>query len=426
MANLGSDDSDAEFESLNTDKVNSIKTPKTGDELMQDIQSGDYVVLQPNTTYTVDFEDAEQGDQQVLNLPSDVTMVGPRSAVLTQADTFGSIAVVGSDASNVDLIGFTVDGNRDGAGAGNGGGGADCINFNTASDCSVVGVKMQNAFADGIDCDNCQNIVISKCIAEDIGWAGFYLNASTDNSVVDRCVARQTNVNDEFGTGGNGTVKGAFTILNDATRNNSIAFCRQENDVGESLALKIDPATKDNTVYGFKAEDAIDAPTAFVNNRTSNNGEHHYCKDYQGGTADERLDNVLTAAGKGNTIYLESGTYSTDRTFSSNQLTLIGAGKRSTVVDADWTFASDQGGIERLRVADPNTISITSADVHLMGLDLQGSGGAISTSAGRTTAACLTGTGEFTFASGANDGEAGPLSAGITTSDVDGANNFLS
>lgn len=73
--------------------------------------------------------------------------------------------------------------------------------------------------------------------------------------------------------------------------------------------------------------------------------ERHYAGSYGGGDADARLDNAISAAGDGHTIYLEQATYSDDRSISTS-LSFIGpsatavAGGLGSEVSGTWTFSA--------------------------------------------------------------------------------------
>ena len=73
--------------------------------------------------------------------------------------------------------------------------------------------------------------------------------------------------------------------------------------------------------------------------------ERHYAGSYGGGDADARLDNAISAAGDGHTIYLEQATYSDDRSISTS-LSFIGpsatavAGGLGSKVSGTWTFSA--------------------------------------------------------------------------------------
>jgi hypothetical protein len=71
------------------------------------------------------------------------------------------------------------------------------------------------------------------------------------------------------------------------------------------------------------------------------NDEYYFASRFDGGDADTRLDNALSAASNGKTIYLESATYGNDRTIST-EVDLVGVhGTSGTEIDASWTMQSN-------------------------------------------------------------------------------------
>lgn len=105
-------------------------------------------------------------------------------------------------------------------------------------------------------------------------------------------------------------------------------------------------------LYETLGTSSTPVPNAYINNAdvTALNAEQmgserHYAGSYGGGDADARLDNAISAAGDGHTIYLEQATYSDDRSISTS-LSFIGpsatavAGGLGSEVSGTWTFSA--------------------------------------------------------------------------------------
>jgi hypothetical protein len=75
--------------------------------------------------------------------------------------------------------------------------------------------------------------------------------------------------------------------------------------------------------------------------------DRYYAAGFDGADADTRLDNALSTANPGDTIYLEGGQYAADRTISSG-IIMAGTGGEGggTVIDGTWTLTGT-GGIVR-------------------------------------------------------------------------------
>ena len=68
--------------------------------------------------------------------------------------------------------------------------------------------------------------------------------------------------------------------------------------------------------------------------------DYNYAGDYDGSSPDARLDDAISTASAGDTIYLENATYSSNRTISK-RLTIIGSGAQSSdgsAINAAWTL----------------------------------------------------------------------------------------
>jgi len=101
---------------------------------------------------------------------------------------------------------------------------------------------------------------------------------------------------------------------------------------------------------------------------TISSGERHYAGDYDGGDADERLDNALSTASAGETVILENENYTDDRTISTN-IRIQGSGDGMTggsQIRAVWTLNANGiivkntllGGGSGQYVLDSSRISI--------------------------------------------------------------------
>jgi len=93
--------------------------------------------------------------------------------------------------------------------------------------------------------------------------------------------------------------------------------------------------------------------------------ERHYAGAYSGSDPDARLDNALSAASSGETIYLEATTYDIDRTISS-ALTLVGGSSHNitgTIINATWTFNGNYITLKNVFLG--GTISVTSKRVSI-------------------------------------------------------------
>jgi hypothetical protein len=79
--------------------------------------------------------------------------------------------------------------------------------------------------------------------------------------------------------------------------------------------------------------------------------DYLYAGEFSGGGADARLDNALSAASKGTTIYLENATYTSNHTIASNSVSLIGGGSRSNgsvIRNATFDFTGNAGLIQNV------------------------------------------------------------------------------
>jgi len=103
----------------------------------------------------------------------------------------------------------------------------------------------------------------------------------------------------------------------------------------QNLGSSVDAQNNDLNNVGALDAASISAEGAEIN------GEYLWASSFNGTDADARLDNALSAASNGDTIYLENATYSTNRTIGKIIL-LVGTGQQfggTTVDGADWTLS---------------------------------------------------------------------------------------
>lgn len=156
-----------------------------------------------------------------------------------------------------------------------------------------------------------------------------------------------------------------------------------------------------------------------------NNGQGNvvFAGASSGSDADTRLDNALSRTGGSDTLILEPAGYSTARSTLSvgNVIGTLGSSGNRTEIDADWTFDTI-GALTRVFISGGSTVTIGQADATVSDI---GCGGTLSINASRVTVSGVTNVGEVSFESGTSDGEAGVLAGGITRTDNDGSNNFV-
>lgn len=87
---------------------------------------------------------------------------------------------------------------------------------------------------------------------------------------------------------------------------------------------------------------------------------YHYAGDYDGGDADARLDNAISAASTGDRIFLEPEAYTDDRTVSK-RLTFEGpsdASRDGASIEGTWTFNTMFGGGIKHVMVDGGTLNL--------------------------------------------------------------------
>jgi hypothetical protein len=81
--------------------------------------------------------------------------------------------------------------------------------------------------------------------------------------------------------------------------------------------------------------------------------DYLYAGEFSGGDADTRLDNALSAASSGATIYLEAVTYTSNHTIGTNSISLIGSGafaNGSSIENATFDFTASGALIQNVGV----------------------------------------------------------------------------
>lgn len=108
-----------------------------------------------------------------------------------------------------------------------------------------------------------------------------------------------------------------------------------------NLRLRHIPSGAEFVYDAAAGEWVLGTLNADVVNTEQIGSERHYAGAYDGSGVDARLDNAISAATSGDTIYLEIGSYSTTRTLSKD-LTVIGAGSWSSgsVITGSWTLGA--------------------------------------------------------------------------------------
>jgi len=124
--------------------------------------------------------------------------------------------------------------------------------------------------------------------------------------------------------------------------------------------------------YAFKEDGTLDAPAVSTEQLTS---DYHFAGAYDGADPDARLDNAISAAVDGDTIYLENGTYDSDRTISK-KLEIIGVGslerRSGTDITGAWTLSAEVDllnlGIRENATTDAVTVTTQRCTLIRIGL----------------------------------------------------------
>ena len=121
----------------------------------------------------------------------------------------------------------------------------------------------------------------------------------------------------------------------DGEINRNGATIRIDDDGG----VQVEPAEGQEVEY-TGPDRGTDAIRDSVNTKDLTNN-YHYAGAYDGADADARLDAALSSASDGDLIYLESSTYSTDRTISG-RVRIVGTNGvfLGSEIDATWTCDS--------------------------------------------------------------------------------------
>jgi len=100
------------------------------------------------------------------------------------------------------------------------------------------------------------------------------------------------------------------------------------------------------------------------------NSTYHYASAFDGGDADARLDNALSAASTGDVVFLESATYTQDRTINV-QGKLVGPSwgsvgdGTSSHIEGIWTIAGNNSFLESISIASGGEIVVSGLRVDL-------------------------------------------------------------
>jgi len=173
----------------------------------------------------------------------------------------------------------------------------------------------------------------------------------------------------------------------------------------------------------------VDAPEAGdTRTETIGSGQYLYAGDFDGGDADDRLDNALASASEGTTIYLERADYGSDRTIPTPSLTIVGVGVQdsisgvsSRIQDASWTVSGSRCYIKNVGVSNGTIKFDATSEGHR--LFLRGSSELIVNS-DEVLLSHIGRNGSITFNSGTSAGEIGIVSGNVTITD-NGSNSIL-
>lgn len=113
-----------------------------------------------------------------------------------------------------------------------------------------------------------------------------------------------------------------------------------------------------NTIIRLNQDGSIDQVDSLSVTGLDVNDEWHWASTFDGADVDARLDAAIAAASDNEVIYLESGTYTDDRTIST-VLTFIAPGRgTSPTINANWTL-NGQGSVLQFCRFDGTNGSIT-------------------------------------------------------------------
>lgn len=150
---------------------------------------------------------------------------------------------------------------------------------------------------------------------------------------------------------------GQFFLENHANLTSRLLF----NQQGETAVLNSDLNVRDGALITERLHSTRQSPVII--------GSVGVQADFDGADADARLDNALSAASSGDTVYLESTTYSDDRTLShSGDFIGTSVDSNGTVINAAWTVSGNQSKIKSLRFEGSNANSITGDRCWLIGV----------------------------------------------------------
>jgi len=143
----------------------------------------------------------------------------------------------------------------------------------------------------------------------------------------------------------------------------------------------------------------------------------HYAGAFDGADPDARLDNVLSAASNGDTIYVENAEYDATRTVSKSvTFTGTAAAFGGADIRADWTVSADNVNFVHISLGSSTTLSLDGSNCKFID---GGVGGRASIIVGGNSSTVNDNTvfGSVTFESGTSDGIADGNSAGGSFTD---------
>jgi len=159
--------------------------------------------------------------------------------------------------------------------------------------------------------------------------------------------------------------------------------------------------------------------------------DYIFAGSYDGSDADTRLGNAISDLSGGQVLMLESGDYGTDRTFSSDQITVTGpvaitsaSHQTGTSVDARWTFDGTVT-VENLAVLSSSGNGLVFNGDYSTADNVSAQGDGIVVNASRCLINNLGAFSSVTFASGTSDGTVGVRSSDNVTITDNGTNNIM-
>ena len=198
-------------------------------------------------------------------------------------------------------------------------------------------------------------------------------------------------------------------------------------DSGGSIVLRRDEGAG---TWDFVSEDVTGIASLEADGLVVDD-TYHWASQYAGSDADTRLDNAISSASDGDTIYLEAGNYNDDRIIDK-ELLILGTGGNSatgthssfTTVDAKWTFEGEVNLRNVTIIEDSgNGLEINTSYVNINTCELGGDGAIVN--ANNCLINNLLAFSEVTFEEGTEYSTVGVRSTNTVTITDNGDNNII-